>query len=159
MVHIGLLQNFTNCLLFFVYHRVFYSLNSVWNKINGMILSHILAGFTRNDWSITWTKFTLKVSLHFLSIWAFFGQTAVCSSPRASLTLFLLLAVEAMLTVSLFLGFFRLDLRGLLMLAANRNNYSSLSWLVLTVAMQYYNEGEIYCQRDQHTFTLKTSRL
>ena len=157
MVHIGLLQNFTNWLLFFVYHiqSLLFTINDVWNKINGMILSHILAilDFTRNDWSITWTKFTLKVSLHFLSIWAFFGQTAVCSSPRASLTLFLLLAVEFMLTVSLFFGFFRLDLRGLLMLAGNRNNYSSLSWL------QYYNEGDIYCQRDHHTFTLKTSRL
>ena len=50
------------------------------------------------------------------------GQTAVCSSPRASLTLFLLLAVEFILAVSLFFGFFRLDLRGLLMLAASRNS-------------------------------------
>ena len=46
--------------------------------------------------------------------------TAVCSSPSASLTLFLLLAAELMLTVSLFLGFFRLDLSGLLMLAENK---------------------------------------
>ena len=68
----------------------------------------------------------MKVSLHVLSIsGARRGHTAVCSSPRASLTLFLLaaLAVEFMLTVSLFFGFFRLDLSGLLMLAANRNDY------------------------------------
>ena len=122
-----------------------------------MILSHILAilDFTRNAWSreITCTKFTLKVSLHFLSISESLGQTAVCSSPSASLTLFLLaaLAVEFMLTVSLFFGFFRLDLRGLLMLAGSTNNYSSLA---LTGAMQCYNEGDLYFQRDRHTFTV-----
>ena len=128
--------------------------------INGMILSHILAilDFTRNAWSreITWTKFTLKVSLHFLSISESLGQTAVCSSPSASLTLFLLaaLAVEFMLTVSLFFGFFRLDLRGLLMLAGNTNNYSWLPSLALTGAMQCYNKGDLYFQRDRHTFTV-----
>ena len=46
-------------------------------------------------------------------------HTAVCSSPRASRTLFLLLAAEAMLTVSLLRGFFKLDLKGLFMLAEN----------------------------------------
>merc|ERR1719300_871219 len=44
-------------------------------------------------------------------------QTAVCSSPKANLTLFLLLAAEATLTLSLFLVFFKLDLRGLFILA------------------------------------------
>ena len=44
-------------------------------------------------------------------------HTAVCSSPRASRTLFLPLALEAMLTVSLLRGFFKLDLKGLFMLA------------------------------------------
>ena len=46
-------------------------------------------------------------------------HTAVCSSPRASRTLFLLLAAEAMLTVSLLRGFFKLDLKGLFILAEN----------------------------------------
>ena len=98
----------------------------------------------------------MKVSLHFLSISESLGQTAVCSSPSASLTLFLLaaLAVEFMLTVSLFFGFFRLDLRGLLMLAGNTNNYSSLPSLALTGAMQCYNEGDLYFQRDRQTFTV-----
>ena len=44
-------------------------------------------------------------------------QTAVCSSPNANLTLFLLLTAEATLTLSLFLVFFKLDLRGLFILA------------------------------------------
>ena len=44
-------------------------------------------------------------------------HTAVCSSPRASRTLFLPLALEVILTVSLLRGFFKLDLKGLFMLA------------------------------------------
>ena len=47
------------------------------------------------------------------------SHTAVCSSPSASRTLFLLLAAEAMLTVSLLRGFFKLDLKGLFILAEN----------------------------------------
>ena len=49
------------------------------------------------------------------------SHTAVCSSPSARRTLFLPLALLVMDTVSLLRGFFRLDLSGLLMLAASKN--------------------------------------
>lgn len=58
-------------------------------------------------------------SFSFLLAVLCWAHTAVCSSPRASLTLFLLLAAEAILTVSLLRGFFKLDLKGLFILAEN----------------------------------------
>ena len=58
--------------------------------------------------------------LLFFTFFTIKSHTAVCSSPSAILTLFLPLALEIILAVSLFFGFFRLDLMGLLMLAENR---------------------------------------
>ena len=55
------------------------------------------------------------------------AHTAVCSSPRASRTLFLLLAAEAILTVSLLRGFFKLDLKGLFILAENNSKVNTNS--------------------------------
>ena len=61
----------------------------------------------------------LNISVSVFSLVVCSAHTAVCSSPRASRTLFLLLAAEAMLTVSLLRGFFKLDLKGLFILAEN----------------------------------------
>ena len=103
----------------FIFFRLSQSvLCTKWSMNNLGMFSSLFLAFFYMEWSRVKLNYSLWKSVCILDIyWVF--QTAVCSSPSASLTLFLLLAVEFMLTVSLFLGFFRLDLSGLLMLAGN----------------------------------------
>ena len=77
--------------------------------LSGRVLAHFSIHSIQNSLTLpsAVTAVIQAVSCH----------TAVCSSPRASLTLFLPLALEVMLTVSLLRGFFKLDLKGLFMLA------------------------------------------
>ena len=111
-------------------HRICYSSWIYWvdNNLQGALLrleSKIycpIQSFYECAFSLTYSSHHLNIPVSVFCWDISEPHTAVCSSPRASRTLFLLLAAEAMLTVSLLRGFFKLDLKGLFILAENIAN-------------------------------------